>query len=462
MSVWSKYAWIPYTVLCVGILMLFATEEWMLLYNYSRPVRYSSIDDDKRLFRRDLNSKSMGTIFNFALLEEIDKQNELEKNYYSNILNDMLKEIKNKKERDHLRSLSEDQQTDKKISETISEESWPKELKMSKNGPPNLEKITSFSSSVPSASADELLQVMKPLGSPPVNSKFIFHNKIPKAGSTTMKWLLVALAKRNGFILDHARWCLNEDQSKCGEHDPKTGQHLDGPDAERSMVEYIPKKMAQVGQKNFLLLKHHHWFNFTKFNLQEPTYINVVRDPVTRYSSWYYFERYGWKRNEGSRSRFFGNEQDKVRTLDECVQGQYPECLEPLQVLIKYFCGTDMKKCGMMSNVGHDWTKVAEATERAKQIIAREFYVVGVLEHFSTTLALFEKMLPEYFAGAAEVSERPEQRKQRESSKSLNPGFSNSTRKILETGVLRYEVDIYNLVKSLFHQKLKFYQIPLV
>ena len=49
-----------------------------------------------------------------------------------------------------------------------------------------------------------------------------------------------------------------------------------------------------------------------------------------------------------------------MRTLDECVQGDYPECLEPLQVLIKYFCGTDMKKCGMMNrHVGHDWTKVS-------------------------------------------------------------------------------------------------------
>ena len=29
---------------------------------------------------------------------------------------------------------------------------------------------------------------------------------------------------------------------------------------------------------------------------------------------------------------FLGDEEDKTRTLDECVQGDYPECLEPLQV----------------------------------------------------------------------------------------------------------------------------------
>lgn len=159
-----------------------------------------------------------------------------------------------------------------------------------------------------------------------------------------------------------------------------------------------------------------------------------------------------------------------MRTLDECVLGEYAECLEPVQVMVKYFCGTDIKQCGMMSTDGHDWTKVAEATERAKRIIAQNFYVVGVLgklqcistlrkgwlictillnsinqiltnthsqlaennnmaqigfpflekcnlnykrfinlclEHFTTTLALFEKMLPEYYEGAVEASQTP-------------------------------------------------------
>lgn len=74
-----------------------------------------------------------------------------------------------------------------------------------------------------------------------------------------------------------------------------------------------------------------------------------------------------------------GGEEDKVRTLDECVSENRKECLEPVQVLVKYFCGTDMKSCGMMATSGHDWTKVAEATERAKRIITQNFYVVGVL-----------------------------------------------------------------------------------
>jgi len=79
-----------------------------------------------------------------------------------------------------------------------------------------------------------------------------------------------------------------------------------GSDGEQSMVEYVPAKRAELGDDKYLLLKHHHWFNFTKFGMEQPTYINVARDPVTRYASWYYFERYGWARHEGTRTRFFG------------------------------------------------------------------------------------------------------------------------------------------------------------
>ena len=116
--------------------------------------------------------------------------------------------------------------------------------------------------------------------------------------------------------------------------------------------------------------------------MEKPTYINVARDPVTRYSSWYYFERFGWARHEGTRARFFGDEEDKYRTLDECVSGGYEDCKEPHQVLAKYFCGTDSKSCGMMSAKGLDLNKVAAVTERAKKNIAQEFFVVGVLGKF--------------------------------------------------------------------------------
>lgn len=157
---------------------------------------------------------------------------------------------------------------------------------------------------VHAASVEELAPLVAPIGNPPKNSRFIFHNKIPKAGSTTMKWLLVALAKRNGFTLDHVTPLINGVTAEKVKNEE--GHFIDGPDGEEALAEYLPKKRQEVGDGNLFFLKHHHWFNFTQFDLEEPTYINVVRDPVTRYASWYAFERYGWARHEGTRQRFSG------------------------------------------------------------------------------------------------------------------------------------------------------------
>ena len=75
--------------------------------------------------------------------------------------------------------------------------------------------------------------------------------------------------------------------------------------------------------------------------------------------------------------------------------------------MVKYFCGTDLKECTLLSGDGNDWKAVARATERAKSIIQNQFYVIGILEEFSTTLKLFEKLLPDYFSGALELSRTP-------------------------------------------------------
>jgi len=43
------------------------------------------------------------------------------------------------------------------------------------------------------------------------NTKFIFHNKLPKSGSTTFYQLLVAIAKDNDFDLIHLHPCFDPD-----------------------------------------------------------------------------------------------------------------------------------------------------------------------------------------------------------------------------------------------------------
>ena len=50
----------------------------------------------------------------------------------------------------------------------------------------------------------------------------------------------------------------------------------------------------------------------------------------------------------------------------------------------------------------------------------------------------------------------------RNSSKSKKPAkYTDETRHLLETGLLRYEMDIYRLIQAIFYEKLQYFNIPL-
>jgi len=290
-----------------------------------------------------------------------------------------------------------------------------------------------------------------PGNSSPPNHRFIFHNKLPKCGSSTMKNLLKLLQKRNNFKLDHQRFCIHP--KDCYE-----AYRDDGPNGRKDFYNYIKKKLPKMKNTKYVLLKHHHWFNFTEFGLPKPTYINVARNPVTRFASKYYFQRFGWSMGEiGSRTNFHGNEEDLNRSLDDCVRLQVPECTDALQVMVKYFCGTS-DECNKHGEQGRtQWDKVAISAEIAKKNILREFFFIGILEKFDDTLELFENVLPEYFAGARETMKDPLMGKKRERSKSnVSGGYSNETVAALQRGILKYEMEIYSLIEKLFYERLAF------
>lgn len=67
-----------------------------------------------------------------------------------------------------------------------------------------------------------------------------------------------------------------------------------------------------------------------------------------------------------------------------CMEQQGEECSEPLQVLVRYFCGT-AKECNMksakMGKFGalNNWDKVAKAAELAKKKIITQYYSIGLM-----------------------------------------------------------------------------------
>jgi len=292
----------------------------------------------------------------------------------------------------------------------------------------------------------------------------LFHNKLPKSGSTTMKYIIQTLQKRNNFQMDYISPCLNKNDCLNNPDDGISGEKLLG--------EHVKEELGSAveGGQKYVLLKHQYWTNFTKLGIEQPTYINVVRDPITRFSSMYYFNRYGFSsmgsadRLGATRHSWKGDQSDYEQTLDDCVQNNKLECTEPQQVLVRYFCGTNGDQCSMKAagaqmtkwGKGTDWDKVAAATQVAKRHILTNYYAIGLMEDFGSTLKLFEKVLPEFFEGAEEAyASQFVQTKKASSSTAKSYGFSNATRTWLEQGPLRYEVDLYQLVKSLFKRRLE-------
>jgi len=148
------------------------------------------------------------------------------------------------------------------------------------------------------------------------NPRFIFHNKIPKCGSTTMANILAALETTNNFNLIHYHPCI---KSPCD-------KSLDG----RKNSDYLTQELAPeveqaTANRPLVLVKHHHFTNFTAYDMEQPTMINVARDPVNRFVSSFYFRRYGFNRNEGVRREFIGRKKQEMG-LEECVINEAHEC----------------------------------------------------------------------------------------------------------------------------------------
>ncbi|CAH1801033.1 unnamed protein product, partial [Owenia fusiformis] len=221
----------------------------------------------------------------------------------------------------------------------------------------------------------------------------VVYNRLAKCGSTSVITILQNLVLKNGFALTDRR----------------------GFGSSRSVVNEVVA-MASPG----IYIKHHDFINFTSYNTSQPVFINIIRHPVDRAISSYYYTR--WQQGVFN------------QTLEECIaRFTYSYCAISTTYSLDRLCGT---KCTL---------------EQTKKHIEKYYFFIGVVEHFNSTMDALELILPLYFKGWKSVAEDCIDLNTAHMKKT--PPSENTLKKL--KFVLSSELELYNFILQRFHRTLK-------
>lgn len=208
----------------------------------------------------------------------------------------------------------------------------------------------------------------------PEDPLVLVNNRVPKAGSSTMLSILNVLAERNNFSL------VTVPMSDYHDHKVITG-HINA---------------ALASSKKTLVADH---FFFPDAFDERVRYINVLREPVDRCVSTYYYARTSMGHEKFL--EVFANV-----TLDECMAETSPwndgeigdkpclNCQDGAQ--LRYLLGPTT--CGQW-DMECDKVPVDQRASAALKNV-HDHFTVGLMENMKHTLELFENKYPTFFDGA--------------------------------------------------------------
>ena len=267
-----------------------------------------------------------------------------------------------------------------------------------------------------------------------VSAKLVMFNRVPKAGSQSLIKLMVELGRGLGYRVTV---------------DQRTEEQYNSPPWEQLQL----AETVSTNTEPTVWVRHYNFLDFDSLGLAAPTWLNMVRDPVERVISNFYYRRAGW--NIVERKLAFPDEPlpDPAflrRDFETCVLEGDPECsyLENSidtawetgdhrrQMML--FCG-QREVCARFNN--------QEALEMAKRNVAQHYTVVGVLEMWEDTLEVLEHQLPFFFTGAREVYKN-KFKQVRKMSQNFHKGFvSEEIKEIVRRNFSR-EMEFYEFVKD--------------
>lgn len=176
----------------------------------------------------------------------------------------------------------------------------------------------------------------------------------------------------------------------------------------RNQEKQLATKLSRF-TKDMEYSEHAAFVNFTEFNFPSPIYINMVRHPIERVISAYYYVRhpmvYATTMVKRPNAPLMNNDWFEL-DFNDCVRKNYPECSYKAnsipenkphphwERLASMFCGNDLACLNFNSK---------DVVQRAKYNVETIYAVVGSWEETNITLSVLEAYVPRFFRGATGI-----------------------------------------------------------
>lgn len=249
----------------------------------------------------------------------------------------------------------------------------------------------------------------------------VVYNRVPKTGSTSFVGVAYDLCKKNKFRVLHVNISSNN--------------HVLSLPNQIKLAENIT---SWSKMKPALYHGHFAFLDFSKFGYKQPLYINIIRKPLDRLVSYYYFLRYG----DNYRPYLSRRKHGDTMTFDECVSKEQPDCNpNNMWLQIPFFCG-HAANCW---KPGNKW-----ALAEAKKNLINNYLLVGVTEELDDFIYLLEETIPRIFHGAKDYFLNSNNSHLRRTVQKLNPS-EETVKKIQNHEVWKMENDLYQFTLEQFH-----------
>ncbi|XP_017840005.1 heparan sulfate 2-O-sulfotransferase pipe-like, partial [Drosophila busckii] len=266
----------------------------------------------------------------------------------------------------------------------------------------------------------------------------LFFPRCAKVGSESLVEFMEQLQDMNDFDVDHT-----------GLKVPSRRQL--GPAKRAQKAEYIYNL-----EPGTAYIEHTSWIDFGELNLPKPIYINLVRDPVERVISWYYYVRNSYLNAIYYRKNPFATIKPTAwfkKSFNDCVRNGDPECqYVPLTVYDHvgnykrqslFFCGHNRDCLPFDSPL---------AIQIAKQRVEQEFAVVGTWEETNITLAVLEAYIPRYFARATTIYPMYQEKLKNRNRNNRKPQVDADVREMVRRN-FTHEYDFYYFCKQRLYKQ---------